>query len=129
YFAPLVLRGAGIGLQIVPLSVVALGTLKPQQLAEGAGLYNLFRQLGGSFGIALLAPLIDRRDHFHYARLVEHLNAYEPLQRQQLGHVQHLLAHGGRLPSEAAAGAYKMLSGLVQRQAAVLTFADAFEVL
>src|SRR5262249_5314689 len=33
YFFPLVLRGAGLGLQIVPLSVVALATLKPQPLA------------------------------------------------------------------------------------------------
>jgi DHA2 family multidrug resistance protein len=129
YFGPLVWRGAGIGLQIVPLSVVALGTLKPQQLAEGAGLYNLFRQLGGSFGIALLATLIDRRGHFHYARLAEHLSPYDPLQVQQLGHVQSLLASGGMAPGETQAGAYKALSALVQRQAAVLTYADTFQVI
>jgi DHA2 family multidrug resistance protein len=129
YFVPLVLRGIGIGLQIVPLSVVALGTLKPQQLAEGAGLYNLFRQLGGSFGIALLATLVDRRSHFHYARLVEHLSAYDPFQQQQLGQMQSLLASRGMTPYEAQAGAYQALSGLVQRQAAVLTYADVFQVL
>jgi MFS transporter, DHA2 family, multidrug resistance protein len=129
YFVPLVLRGMGLGLQIVPLSVVALGTLRPQQLAEGAGLYNLFRQLGGSVGIALLATLVDRRSHFHYARLVEHLNAYDPFQQQQLGQMQGLLASRGLTPSEAQAGAYQALAGLVQRQAAVLTYADAFQVL
>jgi MFS transporter, DHA2 family, multidrug resistance protein len=129
YFLPLVLRGIGIGLQIVPLSVVALGTLKPQQLAEGAGLYNLFRQLGGSFGIALLATLIDRRSHFHYARVVEHLSAYDPFQQQQLGQMQSLLASRGMTPYEAQAGALKALSGLAQRQAAVLTYADVFQVL
>jgi DHA2 family multidrug resistance protein len=129
YFVPLVLRGMGVGLQIVPLSVVALGTLKPQQLAEGAGLYNLFRQLGGSFGIALLATLVDRRSHFHYARLVEHLSAYDPFQQQQLGQIQSLLASRGMTPYEAQAGAYGALAGLVQRQAAVLTFADTFQIL
>jgi DHA2 family multidrug resistance protein len=129
YFVPLVLRGMGIALQIVPLSVVALGTLKPQQLGEGAGLYNLFRQLGGSFGIALLATLVDRRTNFHYARLVEHLNAYDPFQQQQMSQIQSLLASRGMTPHEAQAGAYGALSGLVQRQAAVLTFADTFQVL
>jgi MFS transporter, DHA2 family, multidrug resistance protein len=129
YFLPLVLRGAGLGLQIVPLSVVALGTLKPQQLADGAGLYNLFRQLGGSVGIALLATLVDRREHFHYARLVEHLSAYDPFQQQQLSQMQSLLASRGLTPYEAQAGAYQSLSGLVQRQATVLTYADAFQLL
>jgi DHA2 family multidrug resistance protein len=129
YFLPLVLRGIGVGLQIVPLSVVTLGTLKPQQLAEGAGLYNLFRQLGGSFGIALLATLIDRRNHFHYARLAEHLSAYDPFQQQQLSQMQNLLVSRGMSPYEAQAGAYKMLSNLVQRQAAVLTYADTFQVI
>jgi MFS transporter, DHA2 family, multidrug resistance protein len=98
-------------------------------LAEGAGLYNLFRQLGGSFGIALLATLIDRRSHFHYARVVEHLSAYDPFQQQQLGQMQSLLASRGMTPYEAQAGALKALSGLAQRQAAVLTYADVFQVL
>ncbi len=123
------MRGIGVGLQIVPLSVVALGTLKPQQLAEGAGLYNLFRQLGGSFGIALLATLIDRRDHFHYARLVEHLSAYDSFQQQRLDQMQNLLASHGMTPYEAQTGAYGALSGLVQRQAAVLTYADTFQMI
>jgi DHA2 family multidrug resistance protein len=129
YFFPLVLRGIGVGLQIVPLSVVALGTLKPQQLAEGAGLYNLFRQLGGSFGIALLATLIDRRNHFHYARLAEHLGANDPFPHQRLERIQSLLVSHGMSPTEAQAGAVKVLSGLVQRQAAVLTYADTFQVI
>lgn len=129
YFLPLVLRGIGVGLQIVPLSVVALGTLRPQQLAEGAGLYNLFRQLGGSFGIALLTTLISRRNQFHYARLDEHLNVYDPAQRETLAHIQAQLVQRGMTPYDAHAGAYKVLAGLVQRQAAALTFMDIYAVL
>jgi DHA2 family multidrug resistance protein len=129
YFLPLTLRGIGVGLQIVPLSVVALGTLKPQQVGEGAGLYNLFRQLGGSFGIAMLTTLISRRNQFHYARLGEHLNVYDPFQRQQLAHIQALLMRRGMTPYDAQAGALKVLAGMVQRQAAALTFMDVYAVL
>jgi MFS transporter, DHA2 family, multidrug resistance protein len=129
YLLPLTLRGIGVGLQIVPLSVVALGTLRPQQLAEGAGLYNLFRQLGGSFGIAFLTTLIDRRNHFHYARLVEHWSAYDPFQHQALQRIQTLLFQHGMSSDNAQRGAVKVLSGLYQRQAAVLTFMDVFVVL
>lgn len=129
YFLPLALRGIGVGLQIVPLSVVALGTLKPQQVGEGAGIYNLFRQLGGSFGIAILTTLISRRSQLHYARLNEHLSLYDPFQRQELAHIQSLLVQRGMTPYDAQAGAYKVLTGLVQRQAAVLTFMDVYTVL
>ncbi len=43
--------------------------------------------------------------------------------------MQSLLASHGMTPYEAQAGAYKALSGLVQRQAAVLTYADTFQVI
>ncbi len=129
YLMPLIIRGAGIALQIVPLSVVALGTLKPQQLGDGAGLYNLFRQLGGSFGIALLATVVDRREHFHYARLVERLNPYDVFQQQQLSQLQTQLQSHGLSANETQSGALQALSGVVQRQAAVLTFADDFQIL
>jgi hypothetical protein len=43
--------------------------------------------------------------------------------------MQSLLASRGLTPSEAQAGAHQALSGLVQRQAAVLTYADIFQVL
>jgi len=129
YFLPLTLRGIGVGLQIVPLSVVALGTLKPQQVGEGAGIYNLFRQLGGSFGIAMLTTLISRRNQFHYARLGEHLNVYDPFQHQELAHIQAQLVQRGMTPFDAQTGALKVLASLVQRQAAALTFMDVYAVL
>ena len=30
------------------------------ELSQGSGLYNFFRQLGGSFGIAVIATLLNR---------------------------------------------------------------------
>jgi DHA2 family multidrug resistance protein len=125
-FWPLALRGAGIGLQFVPLSLVALGTLPPRQVAEGTGLFNLFRQLGGSFGIAMLATLVDRRQHFHYARLVEHLSVYSPEAQQRLAQIQNGLMARGFTADQARMGAYEALNGTVIQQAAVLTYSDVF---
>jgi DHA2 family multidrug resistance protein len=123
---PLMLRGAAIGLQFVPLSLVAFGTLRPQQVAAGAGLYNLFRQLGGSFGIALLATLVDRRTHFHTARLAEHLSAFDAATQQRLAQLQaNFMAHGMSLDA-AQQAAYRALSSTVAGQAAVLTYMDVF---
>ncbi|HYC31844.1 MAG TPA: DHA2 family efflux MFS transporter permease subunit, partial [Gemmatimonadales bacterium] len=46
FFWPLIWRGLGLGLVFVPLTNIALAGLEPDELAQGTGLYNFFRQLG-----------------------------------------------------------------------------------
>lgn len=126
---PLILRGAGMGLQFVPISLLALGTLQPRNIAEGAGLYNLFRQLGGSFGIAILATLVDRRSHYHMARLSENLSLYNPATQERLAAIQNGLALRGFTPSVADPMSRQILSNSVHSQALVMTYADIFRVM
>ena len=52
FFLPLILRGVGLGLMFVPLTTVTLAELSRAELPQGPRLYNFFRQLGGSLGIA-----------------------------------------------------------------------------
>jgi DHA2 family multidrug resistance protein len=72
-FWPQIGRGVALGLMFVPLSMSALRSLPPQDMLQGAGLYNLFRQTGGSMGIAVLATLIDHRGVLHHTYLSERL--------------------------------------------------------
>ena len=60
FFWPLIFRGVGLGLMFVPLTTITLAELTPHELPQGTGLYNFFRQLGGSLGIAAIATLIAR---------------------------------------------------------------------
>jgi MFS transporter, DHA2 family, multidrug resistance protein len=128
-FWPMILRGAGIGLAFVPLSLVALGTLPPGQVAEGAGIYNLFRQLGGSFGIVILGTLLDRRQQFHYARLVEDLTVYDPGTQQRLAQIQAGLMERGLGAFDAKRAAYEALTGTLVNQVAVMTYIDIFHII
>ena len=73
FFWPLILRGVGLGLMFVPLTTVTLAELSPQELPQGTGLYNFFRQLGGSFGIAAIATLLGRYTAQVRATLTEHV--------------------------------------------------------
>jgi hypothetical protein len=52
-FGPVVLRGVATGLMFVPLTTAALAGLEGPELAQGASIYNLMRQLGGAAGVAL----------------------------------------------------------------------------
>jgi DHA2 family multidrug resistance protein len=78
FFWPLILRGLGLGLMFVPLTTITLAELAPTELAQGTGLYNFFRQLGGSFGIAGISTLVTRYTAQTHAVLVEHVSASDP---------------------------------------------------
>jgi hypothetical protein len=61
---PLLIRGVGMALLFVPLTTLAMSDLKGAELGQGSGLNNMMRQLGGSFGIAVLTTLIHTRQAF-----------------------------------------------------------------
>ena len=50
-FWPLFLSGFSIGFMIVPLNTQSLGSLKPEEIGNGSGIFNLMRNVGGSVGI------------------------------------------------------------------------------
>jgi MFS transporter, DHA2 family, multidrug resistance protein len=55
---PRLLQGFGIGFLFVPLSTVTLNDVPVPELAGATGVNTLIRQLGGSFGIAILTTLL-----------------------------------------------------------------------
>jgi MFS transporter, DHA2 family, multidrug resistance protein len=128
-FFPLILRGLGIGLQFVPLSVICLGTLPGKDVAQGAGLFNLMRQLGGSFGIALLATTLDRRQKYHLSRVGEHLGVANVIAQDRLHRLGQLFAAHGRGGPIGDRSSLQVLAGQAIRQAYDLSFMDAFRVL
>jgi DHA2 family multidrug resistance protein len=84
FFWPLILRGVGLGLMFVPLTTITLAELSPRELPQGTGLYNFFRQLGGSFGIAAIATLLARYTAQIRATLTEHVTATDVLSRSRI---------------------------------------------
>jgi DHA2 family multidrug resistance protein len=78
FFWPLINRGVGLGLMFVPLTTITLAELSAEELGQGAGLYNFFRQLGGSFGIAGIATLLARYTTQLRAVLGDHVTATDP---------------------------------------------------
>ncbi|MFN2448998.1 MAG: MDR family MFS transporter [Candidatus Baltobacteraceae bacterium] len=59
-FWPRLVQGFGLGFLFVPLSTVMLGAVPRAELAGATGVSTLLRQIGGSFGIAILTTLLAR---------------------------------------------------------------------
>ncbi len=64
---PLIIRGFGLGFMFIPLSTIALNDITKEKMAQATGLFNTIRQIGGSFGVAILGTLLTRRVIFHAA--------------------------------------------------------------
>lgn len=109
----------------VPINTAAFIGLKPDQTNQASALLNVFRNLGGSFGIAWAQSLLADRQQFHQSRLVEGLNPLNPEYNSALAAAQ----------ATASSGSDPQLTGLsvlyqqVQQQASMLAFIDVFHAL
>ncbi len=71
-------QGVGFSCLFVPLSTVALSAIPRHLMADATGLNSLFRQVGGSVGLAIAATLLSRYAAQARTALVSHVTASDP---------------------------------------------------
>ena len=125
-FWPLIFRGIGTVLMFLPLSLAALGDLSPEEINGGSAFYNLTRQLGGSFGIALLTSLLSHGRDYHRAYLSESAGALSLPLRLRLLEFERMLQARGADPHLAHRRALELVDRQVDLQASLLAYADIF---
>lgn len=122
----LIVRGFGLGLLFTPVNLAAFATLQGPEIPQGASLLNLMRQLGGSFGIAVLGTFVTNQTQAHRADLVKNIYPGNPaFDANYNGLVATLQGRGFDLP-HAQQAALAIINRTVQMQAATLSFANAF---
>jgi len=86
----------------------------------------MMRQLGGSFGIALVNTYLTNRNAVHRSDLVSHLTPDNPLMVQRLeGYTHYFLTKGATL-AQAHQQGLLALNSTVNRQSSLLSYCDAF---
>ena len=125
----LIVRGAGLGFLFTPINNVAYASLKPSEAQQAAGLINLARQLGGSFGIAILATFITVHTQIHRVDLMANVYPGQRLVDERVQTITgNLIAHGYG-PEAAHRAALALLDQQVMRQASMLSYNDAWMLL
>ena len=125
-FFPLIIRGVGLGLLFVPVMTLSLSTLSGKAIGEGASFTGMSRQLGGSFGIALITTFISRDSQHHRVDLIGNLDPTKFEVQQRIAQMQANFIGKGFSPNEALSKAYQLLDGAVTKQATVLSYMDVF---
>ena len=116
FFWPLIIRGIGMAILFVPLTTLAIQELQGKDIGQGTGLNNMMRQLGGSFGIAILTTLIHLKSGATRNELISYINPYNPayMERTQ-GQVQLFMSKGHSMQEAQQMAARAMESNVVQQ--------------
>ncbi len=123
------LQGLGYAFFFVPLSVISYSQLKPNQNNKASSLTNFFRNWGGSFGIAFITTMSERRQNFHQVRVGANLTASShPLQQAIHQTSQYLQSHGFS-PADALKAANLRYYDQLFAQTRLLAFMDCFHVI
>jgi DHA2 family multidrug resistance protein len=124
---PSVLNGIAISFIFVPLTTTTMGYLQQTQIGNATGLYNLMRNLGGSFGIAFVTTIIARRSQMHQALMVGHVTPFDAALRDRLAATTAALTpHSGSVT--ASQQAYSLIYDKVVQQAKLWAFVDNFTI-
>jgi MFS transporter, DHA2 family, multidrug resistance protein len=122
----ILLRGLGLGLLFLSLTLIALARPPRATLVYGVALFNIGRLAGGQIGIASLQTLIDHQTAQNLAVLGANLTNGRPAVIDRLAQIGSLLAAKGVEPGSVGKAATSLLGRQVATQAAVISFETAF---
>jgi DHA2 family multidrug resistance protein len=124
---PLYLRGFAMGLLFTPLSTMALSDIPRHKIAQATGLFNVIRQIGGSFGVAILGTLLVRRQIFHSTIYGQQISQYSPAFKHISYNLQHFVQQSvGGTMAEASQRASALIGSHIAQQSFVQSIDDDF---
>ncbi|TRZ70181.1 MAG: DHA2 family efflux MFS transporter permease subunit, partial [Bacteroidetes bacterium] len=127
FFAlPLMIRGAGLACLFVPLNAMAVAGLQPRDIPQGVALNNMMRQMGGSFGIAIINNYIAHRVAVHRIDLISNIYNGGFLFTERYNQIYQSLQAKLPLAANLQQQTYKVIELSVMKQSFMLSYLDAF---
>jgi DHA2 family multidrug resistance protein len=126
---PQILMGAGLSLVFPPLATITVDPIPSEEMGYATSITSLMRNIGASVGISFVATELARSRQKHQTRLVAHLTGTSSAMRNFIAGMKADLLHQGTSSVKAGQQALAMLYQLTLRQAAVLSYLDAFRLL
>lgn len=124
---PSVLNGCAISFIFVPLTTTTMGHLRQSQMANGTGLFNLMRNIGGSVGIAFVTTFLDRDAQVHHLAMVSHMTPFDPVFISRTESLKNFFTmHSDAVT--AARQTWVMMGATLDQQSRLWAFVDNFRV-
>jgi DHA2 family multidrug resistance protein len=128
-FWPQLLQGVAMACIFIPLMTTSMSNITREKMGNATSIYNLMRNIGGSFGIATMTTFLARRQQVHQNQLISHITPMDLRTRQALQGLQHFFYQHGAANHDAMQKSLGAIYGMLQRQSAMLSFVEAFWVM
>jgi MFS transporter, DHA2 family, multidrug resistance protein len=123
----LYLRGLSMGLMFGPLTAISLLSIPRHKMAQASGISNVIRQVGGSFGVALLTSIFTTRMAFHSQLFGEAIQSYSPVYHSVINHLgSYVTSVTGTIGPTAVKQAQYILQSNITKQAFIQSIDDDF---
>jgi DHA2 family multidrug resistance protein len=128
-FWPQLIQGVSLSLLFVPLTTIAMDPIPRERMGYATSIFNLMRNIGGSIGIAVTATMASRGQQATAVMMSSHVTPYDPQTQSLFAQARAAFLAAGSDAATATSRAYAAIAGLVQRQAAMVSFVGLFELL
>ncbi len=125
---PRIVMGVGMGFLFIPLTTTTMSGIRREMMGNATAIFNLLRNLGGSFGVAFVTTTLARRAQFHQVHLMEHLTPLDRSFQVALPQITQILKERG-VAAFLDQRSLGLIQGEILRQASMLAFNDTFHVL
>ena len=119
------LRGSGIMMAMLAAQQVTMSTMPVHMVKNASGLVNLFRNVGGAFGLAFLNTSLTTNTAAHMGEMTSAIPVSDTRMQDMLAAMAERMS--GSIDPDGAA--LKAVYGMLNRQATTLAFGDAFAIL
>jgi DHA2 family multidrug resistance protein len=128
-FWPQFIQGISMGFLFVPLTTVTHDPIPRERMGNATSIFNLMRNIGGSVGISYVTTRVARSSQTNTNILGAHISAGSPAAQQMLEAARQGFMARGMDAYTASRQAYAAVFGMVQQQAAMVSFVSAFRLL
>jgi MFS transporter, DHA2 family, multidrug resistance protein len=125
-FWPQVFQGVALSFLFIPLMAISMARIAKERMGNATSIFNLMRNIGGSFGIAIMTTFLARRAQMHQNHLIENIQPGSVETRRMLEGLTSLFHANGADYATASRKALGAMYMMVQRHASMLSFVEAF---
>jgi DHA2 family multidrug resistance protein len=127
FLALQILRGMGTMMAMIAAQQMSVSSLPVQMMKDASGLINLVRNVAGAIGLAVLTTILSHQNAVHYLDLASAVSTANPTSQEMMDGLTQMMGASGMADPDG--GARKAFSFMLHKQAAVLSFGDAFAFL
>ena len=129
YVLDYVYQRLGVAFLFIPINTLAYLNVPPGKNNQISSMMNLFRNVGASVGVSIVATLTQRRAQIHQDTLSMHVTRFDPAYRDRLSGLTNQLMHAGMSTPDAARQAVGRLYTTVQTQASTEAYLDTLKII